>query len=153
MTRSAILVLFFCAGAAQAQSGAAFHSLKSVAASSQFKGSLESQSLQAGSPFTGAKGDGVATASSGESRTLPKANLGMHVHSPKPEPPKPPPLHENKKVLKRIRAGGTAAAVAGVGLFTYAVIALTTGPVGWASALIFFGGLSAYLAHRALKKL
>jgi hypothetical protein len=53
--------------------------------------------------------------------------------------------------LKTTRAVGGAAALAGIGLMSYAVLFAAAGPIGWAAGLIFFGGMSAYLAHRRLQ--
>jgi hypothetical protein len=53
--------------------------------------------------------------------------------------------------LKIARATGGIVALSGVGLMVYAVLFVGTGPIGWATGLIFFGGLTAYLAHRRLK--
>jgi hypothetical protein len=50
-----------------------------------------------------------------------------------------------------VRAVGAVAALAGLGLFVKAGVAVSAGPVGWAAALVFFGGLGAYLAHRRLR--
>jgi len=52
---------------------------------------------------------------------------------------------------ERVRAAGLAAGAAGLGLLAYAVAASTAGPVLAAAALLFFGGMAAYLAHRRLK--
>jgi hypothetical protein len=51
--------------------------------------------------------------------------------------------------LRRARAGGAGTAAAGAGLLAYVVFA-GTGPFGWAAALLFLGGGTAYLAHRRL---
>jgi len=60
------------------------------------------------------------------------------------------PLLRQEGPLKIARATGGLAALSGVGLVVYAVLFVGTGPLGWATGLIFFGGLTAYLAHRRL---
>ena len=52
--------------------------------------------------------------------------------------------------LETVRSAGAGTAVAGAGLMTYIVVAAPLGPLGWAAAAIFVGGMSAYLSHRAL---
>ena len=52
--------------------------------------------------------------------------------------------------LRVARATGGVAAASGVGLMVYTVFFVGTGPIGWAAGLIFFGSLTAYLAHRRL---
>ncbi|HEX4048809.1 MAG TPA: hypothetical protein VH309_13280 [Elusimicrobiota bacterium] len=59
-----------------------------------------------------------------------------------------PPAGE--AALKTVRAGGVAAAAGGLGLIAYAVIFEAAGPIGWAAGLLFFGGMTAYIAHRRL---
>jgi hypothetical protein len=54
--------------------------------------------------------------------------------------------------LKTTRAAGGLLAGSGVGLMAYAVLFAGAGPIGWAAGLMFLGGLTAYLAHRRLKK-
>ena len=49
-----------------------------------------------------------------------------------------------------MRTVGGVAAVSGLGLAGYAVFMAAAGPLGWAAGLLFFGGLSAYLAQRRL---
>ena len=49
-----------------------------------------------------------------------------------------------------VRTVGGVAAVSGLGLAGYAVFMAAAGPLGWAAGLLFFGGLSAYLAQRRL---
>ena len=60
------------------------------------------------------------------------------------------PLLKQEGPLKIARATGGLAAVSGVGLMVYTVLFVGTGPIGWAAGLIFFGGMTAYLAHRRL---
>ncbi|MDE2489516.1 MAG: hypothetical protein KGM24_01625, partial [Elusimicrobia bacterium] len=72
-------------------------------------------------------------------------------------PPSAPPLTERmrrdmeRRDLKELRAAGGATAGAGFGLLGYAVFAEIAGPIGLAAGLIFFGGMTFYLAHRQLK--
>lgn len=63
----------------------------------------------------------------------------------------PAPEKAETRNLKRVRAGGSFAAGSGAGLFGYCLAAAVTGPVGWAAALMFVGGLSSYLADRRLR--
>ena len=67
------------------------------------------------------------------------------------EPPLPELPESTKGKLRAVRTVGTIAAVAGLGMLAYAVAVGATGPIGWGAALVFFGGLAAYLAHRRLK--
>lgn len=60
------------------------------------------------------------------------------------------PLLKQEGPLKVARATGGVVALSGVGLMVYAVVFAGTGPIGWAAGIIFFGGLTAYLAHRRL---
>lgn len=53
--------------------------------------------------------------------------------------------------LKTARTTGTAAAVGGAGLMAYVVFFNAAGPFGWAAALVFVGGMTAYLSHRRLQ--
>jgi hypothetical protein len=55
-----------------------------------------------------------------------------------------------RAALETARTAGAGAAVAGTGLMAYAVFFAAGGPVGWAAALIFMGGMTAYLSHRRL---
>lgn len=61
------------------------------------------------------------------------------------------PRLTEKKVLETARTAGTGAAVAGTGLMAYAAFFTAGGPFGWAAALVFLGGMTAYLSHRRLK--
>ena len=56
-----------------------------------------------------------------------------------------------ERVLKTARLTGGAAAGLGAGLMTYVVFFGAAGPFGWAAALIFVGGMTAYLSHRRLR--
>lgn len=132
---------------------AALGSLES-AATAPAAGTLEAQAVSAGASFSGSILLAAAPARSG-----PMAVRELPAMTPKagevtsPVVPKPPPLDETKRHrLEGIRIAGFAGASAGFGLFAYAVAAAATGPIGWAAALVFFGGLSAYLAHQALKQ-
>ena len=62
------------------------------------------------------------------------------------------PLLKQEAPLKIARATGGVVALSGVGILVYVVIFAGTGPIGWATGLIFFGGLTAYLAHRRLNE-
>ncbi|OGR94968.1 MAG: hypothetical protein A2V88_04225 [Elusimicrobia bacterium RBG_16_66_12] len=53
--------------------------------------------------------------------------------------------------LKTARAAGAVAGGMGVGLMSYVVFFSAGGPFGWAAALIFVGGMTAYLSHRRLQ--
>lgn len=58
---------------------------------------------------------------------------------------------EEARQLKQVRAAGGLAAASGAGLMAYAAFFAGAGPVGWAAALLFFGGMSAYVSHRRLQ--
>lgn len=61
------------------------------------------------------------------------------------------PAPETERALKTARAAGVGTGVAGVGLMTYVAVAGLSGPFGWAVALIFLGGMTAYLSNRRLQ--
>lgn len=61
------------------------------------------------------------------------------------------PRVREQAALETARAAGTGAAVAGGGLMAYAVFFTAGGPFGWAAALVFLGGMTAYLSHRRLQ--
>lgn len=61
------------------------------------------------------------------------------------------PAPETERALKTVRAAGVGTGVAGVGLMTYVAVAGLSGPFGWAAALIFLGGMTAYLSNRRLQ--
>ena len=61
------------------------------------------------------------------------------------------PRLSEKQVLETARTAGTGAAVAGTGLMAYTVFFAASGPFGWAAALIFVGGMTAYMSHRRLQ--
>ncbi|MDP3543954.1 MAG: hypothetical protein Q8T11_15925 [Elusimicrobiota bacterium] len=61
------------------------------------------------------------------------------------------PRVTEQDVLKTARVAGAGTAVAGGGLMTYAVLFTAGGPFGWAAALVFLGGMTAYLSHRRLQ--
>ena len=61
------------------------------------------------------------------------------------------PRVKDQAALETARATGAGAAVAGTGLVAYSVFFAATGPIGWAAALIFVGGMTAYLSHRRLQ--
>lgn len=54
--------------------------------------------------------------------------------------------------LKTARTAGAVAGGMGVGLMSYVVFFSAAGPFGWAAALIFVGGMTAYLSHRRLQE-
>jgi hypothetical protein len=60
------------------------------------------------------------------------------------------PRIKDQAALETARATGAGAAVAGTGLMAYSVFFAAAGPFGWAAALIFVGGMTAYLSHRRL---
>lgn len=53
--------------------------------------------------------------------------------------------------LRTARTTGAAAAAGGAGLMAYVVFFNAAGPFGWAAALVFMGGMTAYLSHRRLQ--
>lgn len=61
------------------------------------------------------------------------------------------PRVKDQAALETARATGAGAAVAGTGLIAYSVFFAATGPIGWAAALVFVGGMTAYLSHRRLQ--
>jgi hypothetical protein len=61
------------------------------------------------------------------------------------------PRLTEKQALETARVAGTGAAVAGTGLMAYAAFFTAGGPFGWAAALLFLGGMTAYLSHRRLE--
>ena len=60
------------------------------------------------------------------------------------------PRVKDQAALETARATGAGAAVAGTGLMAYAAFFTAGGPFGWAAALVFLGGMTAYLSHRRL---
>ena len=54
--------------------------------------------------------------------------------------------------LQTARTAGAVAGGMGVGLMSYVVFFSAGGPFGWAAALIFVGGMTAYLSHRRLQE-
>ena len=111
-------------------------------------GSLEQVSSNGGAAFSGgAASPAVVSAAANQKASLTwAAKPKDEPSSSKPEPPAP----ISNSNLKLIRAGGIAVAGAGIGMFAYAVLAATSGPIGWAAALTFFGGMAAYWAHNKL---
>lgn len=61
------------------------------------------------------------------------------------------PRTTEKAVLETTRAAGAGTAVAGGGLMAYSVLFTAGGPFGWAAALVFLGGMTAYMSHRRLQ--
>ncbi|MDD5303508.1 MAG: hypothetical protein PHS14_10405 [Elusimicrobia bacterium] len=61
------------------------------------------------------------------------------------------PRIKEQAVLETARAAGAGTAVAGTGLMAYAAFFTAGGPFGWAAALVFLGGMTAYLSHRRLQ--
>jgi hypothetical protein len=60
------------------------------------------------------------------------------------------PRIKDQAALETARTAGAGAAAAGTGLMAYSVFFAAAGPFGWAAALIFVGGMTAYLSHRRL---
>ena len=61
------------------------------------------------------------------------------------------PRVKDQAALETARAAGAGTAVAGTGLMAYAAFFTAGGPFGWAAALVFLGGMTAYLSHRRLQ--
>jgi len=61
------------------------------------------------------------------------------------------PRLTEKTVLETTRAAGAGTAVAGGGLMAYTILFTAGGPFGWAAALVFLGGMTAYMSHRRLQ--
>lgn len=61
------------------------------------------------------------------------------------------PRLTEKAALETARTAGTGAAVAGGGLMAYTILFTAGGPFGWAAALLFLGGMTAYMSHRRLQ--
>lgn len=61
------------------------------------------------------------------------------------------PRLREEAVLETARTAGAGAAVAGGGLMAYTILFTAGGPFGWAAALVFLGGMTAYMSHRRLK--
>lgn len=61
------------------------------------------------------------------------------------------PRITEKAVLETTRAAGAGTAIAGGGLMAYTVLFTAGGPFGWAAALVFLGGMTAYMSHRRLQ--
>lgn len=149
--RSVLSAAVLLAAAPAFAEGPILNSLHNAAAA-PLGATLEMQSSNASSPFSGNQGMGVVNAPTSGKPSAPRlANGGLAKPGTPDAPPVPAASEKETKNLKLIRGVGAGAAVAGLGLFGYAVLAATTGPIGWAAALVFFGGLSAYLAHRRLK--
>ena len=126
--------------------GPAFDSLRRAAAAPAATLSLERQSVQIAAIFTGGPLP-VAALSSGEARAGAVLAAAAPAATPAPSvPPRSPGV-----VLREVRAAGTVAAAAGPGWLGYAVAAATAAPVVAVAALLFFGGLAAYLADRRLR--
>lgn len=115
--------------------------------------SLEAQSMSAGASFSGNLGSGAVNGATGSSSAgAPRLNVPGAGRTASLTKAPPPPLSEKEeKTLKLVRGAGVAAAAVGLGMFAFAIATAATGPIGWAAALVFFGGLGAYLAHRRLK--
>ncbi len=60
------------------------------------------------------------------------------------------PRVKDQAALETARAAGAGVAAAGTGLMAYVVFFSAAGPFGWAAALVFVGGMTAYLSHRRL---
>ncbi len=61
------------------------------------------------------------------------------------------PRITEKAVLETTRVAGAGTAIAGGGLMAYTVLFTAGGPFGWAAALVFLGGMTAYMSHRRLQ--
>jgi len=61
------------------------------------------------------------------------------------------PRITEKAVLETTRVAGAGTAIAGGGLMAYTVLFTAGGPFGWAAALVFLGGMTAYMSHRRLE--
>lgn len=122
------------------------------AAAAPLGATLEAQSMSAGSSFSGNIGAGaVPGAASSSSSGAPRLRSPGSARTASLSKVPPPLSEKEEKTLKIVRGAGVAAAAAGLGLFAFALATAATGPIGWAAALVFFGGLGAYLAHRRLK--
>ncbi|MBI3554028.1 MAG: hypothetical protein HY077_16150 [Elusimicrobia bacterium] len=145
-----LLAAFILSAPAVWARGGAMDLLRAASYDASAEGGLEKRSAQAGAAFQGGR---VPTrpslTSEGSASGLALSSKAKASTAPAESVPPPPGLEHHD--LKLIRAGGIAVAAAGVGLMAYAVAAAAAGPIGWAAAAIFFGGLSAYLAHRRLQ--
>lgn len=101
-----------------------------------------------GVPFSGAVPPEPVPVQTAQPDPLPPGpNLIFHPRKPgEPEIPLP----KDRKDVETVRTVGTVAAVAGAGWLALAVVTGAAFPV-WGAALLFFGGLAAYMAHRNLK--
>ena len=139
----------FQAGAAHGAEGPVMQSLIGAANGPALSARLELQSAQAASAFTN---NGTAVpAGAGPA----KAGLSAAVPAPPPGTIRiihnPPPVPENEiRGLKIARGVGIGAAAVGLGLFAFSIATGGAGAVVAAAALVFFGGLTAYLAHRRI---
>ena len=152
--RSRVLLLMAVAAPAWGAQEA-YRSLRHAAVDMPLRATLESQSEASGAVFTG----GPAEVQAGSLVPAEGPRFSPAPLEPTASPrryegdavPAPGEGEKNSVVLKTARIGGSAAFLAGLGLLGYAVAIQSAGPVGWAAALIFFGGMAAYLSHRALK--
>ena len=132
--------------------GPALRSLRSAesAATASAQGSPESQANLIGVSFNGGSSDGaVPVPAATEPRPDPKPpgpNLIFRERAPG-EPEIPLPI--DRKDVRTVRTVGSVAAVAGLAWIVGAVALGAAFPV-WGAALLFFGGLAAYMANRNL---
>ena len=136
-------------GAAHGAERPVMQSLINAANGPALSARLELQSAQAASAFTN---NGTAVPASAGA---PKAGLAAATPAPPPGSLRithnPPPVPDKEVRNLRIARGvGIGAAALGLGLFAFSVATAGSGAVVAAAALVFFGGLTAYLAHRRI---
>lgn len=152
-----MLLAVLCFLPAAAGAGPAMEQLGS-AAGARSDGSLETQKQDSGASFHGGKtsvrpnltaagaDSGLSPAPKAEAKPASEEKAAAKETVPAPGGLTPAETRQ----LKLVRAGGIAVAAGGAGLMAYAVAVSMTGPIGWAAAAIFFGGMAAYLANRRL---
>lgn len=137
------------AGLAGAAEGPILRSLRGAAVA-PMGATLEMQSSNVGASFVGHQQTGAVPGhAAGRRAGAPRLSGPASLSKPSKDVPSPIPEKE-QGTLKLVRGAGLGAAAAGVGLFAFALATAATGPIGWAAALVFFGGMAAYLAHRRL---
>ncbi len=158
MTKKIFLAALFLLAAGAKTHAAVMDALRAAAYDAAAEGGLEQQAKQAGAAFEGGRVPTRPSLTSAGSvpGLLPAPKAGSSDAAPSKEPKAPedkvPPISETeRRNLKLIRAAGIGVAVAGGGILAYSILAMSTGPVGWAAAALFLGGMSAYLAHRRLQ--
>ncbi len=146
------LSLFFLFSVpAESQEPASLKNLRSADSFAQAstQGSPERRVNLVGIPFSGgAPSEPVPVQAAVQPDPLPPGpNLIFHPRKPgEPEIPLP----KDRKDVETVRTVGVVAAAAGAGWLALAVATGAAFPV-WGAALLFFGGLAAYMAHRNLK--